>query len=301
MTRPVVSRQPEAVSASGSGLAVLSVLSMQGGQALAKTGFSLAGPLPIASIRFAVGAAILLLVWRPRLPEQTSLLPIFGLGTALAGVNVFIYLAFDRLPLGLAVTLQFLGALAVSLIGARAQPLQVVWALLSLLGVAVIVAGPTSEVSTAGVVFALASAACWAAYILFSAVVGARTTGGSGLAWATTWAAFLTVPLALFTNPAVLTDPAVLATGTGVAILSTVIANSAELASLRRLPASVFAILVSLEPVVAALGGIIVLDEHLTAWQWSAVVCVVIASIGATTSRNPRRTHRRRRTSPEFR
>ena len=289
MICPVFNQRPETVSAAGTGLALLSVLSMQGGQALAKTGFALAGPLPIASIRFAIGAAILLVVWRPRLPDHTTALPILGLGTALAGVNVFIYLAFDRLPLGLAVTLQFLGALAVSLIGARAQPLQIVWALLSLVGVAVIVAGPTPGVSSAGVVFALASAACWAAYILFSAVVGARTTGGSGLAWATTWAALLTVPLALFTHPAALTHPAVLATGTVVAVLSTVIANSAEFASLRRLPASVFAILVSLEPVVAALGGMLALDEHLTGWQWGAVVCVVIATIGATTFRNPRR------------
>ena len=289
MSLPVTSQRPATVSASGTGLAVLSVLSMQGGQALAKTGFALAGPLPIASIRFALGAVILLVVWRPRLPERTTIGPILGLGTALAGVNVFIYLAFAHLPLGLAVTLQFLGALAVSLLGARARPLQIVWALLSLVGVAVIVADPTAEVSGAGVAFALASAACWAAYILFSATVGARTTGGSGLAWATTWAALLTFVLALATNPAAFINPAVLAVGAGVAVLSTVIANSAELASLRRLPASVFAILVSLEPVVAALGGVIVLDEHLTAWKWSAVVCVVIASIGAAT-RNPQHT-----------
>jgi inner membrane transporter RhtA len=272
-------------SAAGVSLAVLGVLSMQSGQALAKAVFPLAGPLPIAALRFALGAVILLLAWRPRLPTgRSTQLAIVGLGTSLAGVNVFIYQAFARLPLGLAVTLQFLGALVVSLAGARRRPLHALWAILSALGVGLIVHSPTTDVSTLGVVFALASACCWGAYIVLSAEVGARTTGGTGLALATAWAALLTLPLGLAADPAAFTHAPVLAAGLGVAILSTVLANSFELVSLRKLPASVFAVLVSLEPAVAALAGLALLGEHLTSWQWLAIACIVVASIGATRS-----------------
>lgn len=272
-----------AASAGGVSLAVFSVLSMQGGQALAKAVFPLAGPLPVAALRFALGAVILLLLWRPRLPtDRPTRLAILGLGTSLAGASVFIYQAFALLPLGLAVTLQFLGALAVSMAGARRRPLHAIWALLSALGVILIVYGPAADVSALGVVFALASAACWGAYILLSAAVGARTTGGTGLALATAWAALLTLPLGLAADPAAFTHGPVLAAGLGVAILSTVLANSFELVSLRKLPASVFAVLVSLEPAVAALAGLALLGEHLTAWQWLAITCIVVASIGAT-------------------
>lgn len=142
--------------------------------------------------------------------------------------------------------------------------------------------GPGGGVSTLGVVFALASAVCWGAYILLSAAVGARTTGGTGLALATAWAALLTLPLGLAADPAAFTHGPVLAAGLGVAILSSVLANSFELVSLRKLPASVFAVLVSLEPAVAALAGVALLGEHLTAWQWVAITCIVVASIGAT-------------------
>lgn len=258
-------------------------MSMQGGQALAKAVFPLAGPLPVAALRFALGAVILLVLWRPRLPtDRPARLAILALGTSLAGVNVFIYQAFARLPLGLAITLQFLGALLISLGGARRRPLHAVWALLSALGVIVIVHGPTADISQIGVVFALASAVCWGAYILLSAEVGARTPGGTGLALATAWAALLTLPLGLAAEPVAFSHGAVLAAGLGVAVLSTVLANSFELVCLRTLPASVFAVLVSLEPAVAALAGLVLLDEHLTAWQWFAIGCIVLASIGAT-------------------
>jgi inner membrane transporter RhtA len=279
-------------SAGGVSLVVLSVLSMQGGQALAKAMLLLAGPLPVAALRFTLGAVILLLLWRPRLPtDRPTRLAVLGLGTSLAGVNGFIYQAFVLLPLGLAVALQFLGALAVSLAGARRRPLHAIWAVLSVLGVILIVYGPSADVSAVGVLFALASAACWGAYILLSAEVGARTTGGTGLALATAWAALLTLPLGLVAAPTAFTYGPVLAVGLGVAILSTVLANSFELASLRRLPASVFAVLLSLEPAVAALAGLVLLGEHLTAWQWLAIICIVVASIGATRKPPPVGTH----------
>lgn len=270
------------VSAQGVSLALLGVVSIQGGQALAKATFTLAGPLPIAALRFGLGAAILLALWRPRLPtDRPTQLAILGLGTALAGLNVFIYLAFQSLPLGLATTLQFLGPLAISLAGSRRRPLHIVWAALSALGVALVLKGPPGSVSALGVGFALISAVCFGAYIQLSAEVGARTRGGAGLALATAWAALLTLPVGIAADSSAITQAPVFAVGLGVALLSTVLANSFELQALRKLPASVFAVLVALEPAVAALAGLVLLDEHLTAWQWFAISCIVTACIGA--------------------
>jgi inner membrane transporter RhtA len=264
-------------------LVLLSVLAMQAGQAVAKLGFAVAGPLPITALRFGIGAVVLVAVWRPRIPtDRAALLAVLGLGTALAGVNVLIYEATARLPLGLAVTLQFTGALAVSLAGAR-RARHALWALLAAAGVATILGTPTGTVSLAGVAFALGSAGCWGAYILLNARVGARTHGGSGLALASGWAAVITVPLGLGTHPGAFTHPAVLGIGLVVALLCTVIANSCELQALRRIPSWVFGVLVSLEPAVAALAGLVLLGEELTALQWAAVAAIVLASIGITT------------------
>lgn len=270
------------MSAQGVSLALLGIVSIQSGQALAKIAFPIAGPLPMAALRFGLGATILLLLWRPRLPtHRPTQLAILALGTSLAGLNVFIFLAFERLPLGLATTLQFLGPLAISLARSRRR-LHAVWALLSALGVMVVVGDPTGTISPSGVAFALISAMCMGAYIVLSAEVGARTRGGTGLALATAWAALLTVPLGIGADPAALTHGPALAAGLGVAILSTVLANSFELHALRKIPASVFAVLVSLEPAIAALAGLALLGEHLTVWQWIAIGCIVTASIGAT-------------------
>lgn len=278
------------ISAQGVGLALLGIVSIQSGQALAKLAFPIAGPLPMTALRFGLGAIILLLLWRPRLPTQRrTQLAILALGSSLAGLNVFIFLAFERLPLGLATTLQFLGPLAISLLGSRRRRLHAVWALLSAFGVMLVVGDPTGNISAPGVAFALISAVCMGAYIVLSAEVGARTSGGTGLALATAWAALLTVPLGFGADPSAFTHGPVLAAGLGVAILSTVLANSFELHALRKLPASVFAVLVSLEPAIAALAGLALLGEQLTAWQWFAIGCIVTASIGATRT-HPRAT-----------
>lgn len=263
-------------------LVLLSVLAMQGGQAVAKLGFALAGPLPITALRFGIGALVLAAIWRPRLPsDRRTLLAVIALGTSLAGVNVLIYEAVARMPLGLAVTLQFTGALVISLGGSR-RPRHAIWALLAAAGVMLITGGPAGAVPMLGVAFALGSAGCWGAYILLNAHVGARTTGGGGLALASAWAAVITVPLGVSTHPHAFANVAVLGVGVVVALLCTVLANSLELHALRRIPSRLFGVLVSLEPAVAALAGLVLLGEHLTVLQWLAVSAIVIASIGAT-------------------
>jgi inner membrane transporter RhtA len=255
---------------------------MQAGQALAKWGFALAGPLPIAALRFGIGALVLCVICRPGLPgDRRTLAVVAALGSALAGVNVLIYEAVERMPLGLAVTIQFTGALAVSLGGAR-RVRDGLWALLAAGGVIVITGGFGGAVSLSGVLFSVGSATCWGAYIVLSARVGAATRGGSGLALASVWAAVITVPLGVAAHPQAFLRPPVLASGFGVALLCTVAANWWELAALRRLRARVFGVLASLEPAVAALLGLVVLGEQLTGRQWLALVAIVAASIAVT-------------------
>ncbi|MGJ5894432.1 EamA family transporter [Streptomyces sp. V2] len=147
---------------------------------------------------------------------------------------------------------------------------------------------PTDELSTVGVAFALASAACWGAYMLIGAHVGHHYRGRNILAPATLWAALLTVPVAVVEQPAAFLDPRVLGAGLVVAVLSTVVANSLELASLQRISAGTFGILVSLEPVMAAFVGLLLLDQHLTWAQWLAAFLIVTASIGMTADQRRR-------------
>lgn len=286
----------------GVAMVLVSIVAMQGGQATAKLTFALAPPVVITALRFGLGTPLLWLYRRPRMPkDRRALLSIALLGTALAGVNITVYQSFARLPVGVAVTLQFLGALVVSLLGAR-RPRHVVWAASAAGGVFLInyapAGGPSGELSTAGIVFALASAVCWAAYMLIGAHVGRRYPGGDILASATLWAALLTVPVAVVEQPKAFLDPRVLGAGLAVAVLSTVVANSLELASLQRISAGTFGILVSLEPVAAAFVGLFLLDQHLTWAQWLATLLIVAASIGMTADQHRRGSRPSRRRQP---
>ncbi|MGY1434046.1 EamA family transporter [Streptomyces reniochalinae] len=281
MDRSTAPARPAA--ATGSAMVLVSVLAMQGGQTAATAAFALAHPIVITALRFGFGAPLLWLTRRPRLPEDRgSLLLIAALGTSLAAVNITIYLSLSRIPLGIAVPLQFLGALAVSLAGAR-RPLHLVWAVLAAGGVFLINYRSAGSLSGAGIVLALASAVPWAAYMLLGSHAGRRYRGDNILAPATLWAALLTVPLAVATQPQALLDPRVLGAGSVVALLSTVVANSLELAALRRISSAAFGILVSLEPVAAALLGLLVLGQELTWTQWLATFLIVTAAIGTTT------------------
>jgi inner membrane transporter RhtA len=275
-------------------MVLVSILAMQGSQAAAKLSFALAGPVVITALRFGFGAPLLWMFQRPRTPsDRRSLFLVLALGTSLAAVSVTIYQSFARLPIGIAVTLQFLGALTVSILTAR-RLLHVTWALMAAGGVFLINYQPAGELSTAGIAFALTSAAAWAAYMLIGAHAGARLRGQSILAPASLWAALLIVPFAVADEPQAFLDPRILGCGLGVAVLSTVLANSLELKALRRMPPGTFGVLVSLEPVVAALLGLVVLDQQLTPGQWLATVLIVAASIGVTTDRG----HHRRSLPP---
>lgn len=271
----------------GPTLALLGILSIQSGQAAAKLVIPLAGPLPVVALRFGIGALILLAIWRPRLPtDRTTLLMVLAWGTTLAGISIFLYQSLELLPFGVAVTVQFTGALAVSVIGSR-RARHVLWAGLAGLGI-VLIADPfgAGSVSLAGLALAAAAAVCWGGFIALGSRVGMRSCDGSALALATVWAAVLSLPVALLDNAAAFTDGRVLLGGLAVAVLASVVTNSLDLRALRLLPARTFGVLVSLEPVVAVFVGLVVLGEQLAPVQWLAVLLIVAASIGASRDRD---------------
>lgn len=267
-------------------LVVLGIISLQSGAAFAKQLFAVAGPSGAVAMRLAFAAVILLVIWRPSLRmDRRTLVVVAGYGVVLAGMNICIYQSFSRIPLGVAVTIEFLGPLAVAVFGSR-RKLDVAWAALAAVGV-VLLCQVEGGLNWAGVAFALMAAVLWASYILMGAKLGDHTTGGSGLALGMTFGAAVALPFGVAEAGTSLLTPTVLIAGFGVALLSSVIPYSLELEALRRIPPRVFGVLMSLEPAVAALAGLLVLGEALGVLQWLAIGCVVVASVGATRSAKP--------------
>jgi inner membrane transporter RhtA len=198
-------------------------------------------------------------------------------------MNVAIYESFARIPLGIAVTIEFLGPLGVAVAFSRRR-LDLVWVLLAGAGVLLLTRGDAGSVNAAGVGFALLAAAGWAAYILLSAATGRRFPGSSGLALASVVGTLLVLPLGVVSGGTDLLRPQYLLIGAGIGLLSSVIPYTFELEALRRLPAKLFGILMSLEPAVAAMVGFVILGEVLDAREWVAIGCVVAACLGATRS-----------------
>jgi inner membrane transporter RhtA len=262
-------------------LVLLGMVSAQLGAALAKHLFSAVGSFGTVALRLFFGAAVLMLSWRPTLRmDRRTWTVVLGYGMTLGVMNLCFYQALARIPLGIAVTIEFLGPLAVALAGSR-RWLDACWAVLAAGGVLLLTEG-RGDLNLVGVLFALTAGACWGLYILLAAALGRHTTEGNGLALGMAVAALIAVPVGVAKSGAALIQPWVLIAGLGVALLSSVIPYSVELEALRKMPSRVFGILMSLEPAMAALIGLIVLQESLLWSQWIAVLCVVAASAGAT-------------------
>lgn len=266
------------------GLVLVGILSVQLGAAIAKGLFGEISPTAMVWLRLVTSALVLAAVARPRLAgrTRTDWVVVVGFGLSLATMNWAIYQSFSRIPLGIAVTIEFIGPLTLAVLGSR-HARDVVWVLLAGLGVALLGLERT-DLDVLGVAYALLAGAAWAAYILLSASTGRRWAGFDGLAVASIVAAAgMTLP-ALLTAGSGLWDGRILLIGALVGLLSSVIPYSCELVALRSLRPAVFGILMSLEPAAAALAAIVVLHEHLAPVQWLAIGCVVAASIGATRS-----------------
>ena len=258
------------------------ISSVQFGAALAKTLFDEIGAGGTVFVRVLFAALVLALIWRPRvagLGRREGLLAVL-FGLTLAGMNLAFYSALDRIPLGITVTLEFVGPLGVAVVGSRGA-LDLLWVGLAAAGILLLSDFGTTDLDGLGVALALFAGCLWAAYILLSARVGQVFPGGSGLALAMVVAAVLLCPVGVADAGAALFVPWILAAGAAVAILSSVIPYSLELEALRRMPPGVFGVLMSLEPGVAALAGFVVLGEELVPRELVAILLVVAASAGA--------------------
>ncbi len=291
-------------SAPASLMVLSGIVSVQLGAGLAAKLFADLGPAGVTGLRlwwsalilaaaggrpaaWAVRAAITSRAWR-------DLAVVLAFGVALGVMNFSIYQSFARIPLGVAVTIEFLGPLVVAVASSR-RPLDAAWVVLAGAGVLLLTgggaghagrasgAGPVLGLSTqaAGVAFALVAAACWAGYILLSRATGRRFAGSSGLVIAMVAAAALVTGPAIAAAGPVLARPSLIAVGLAIGLLSSVIPYRLELEALRRVPARVFGIWMSLEPAVAALIGLVLLGETLLARQWLAIALVIAACAGA--------------------
>ncbi|MFJ7127452.1 EamA family transporter [Streptomyces sp. NPDC098101] len=268
-------------------LVVTSGLSVQFGAAVAVLLMPRAGALGVVTLRLVLAAAVLLVVCRPRVRGygRADWGTIVAFGTAMAGMNVLIYQSSSRIPLGAAVTLEVLGPLILSVVASRRWT-NLLWAGLALVGVVLLGGGGFDRLDPLGAAFALGAGGMWAAYIVFGARTGRRFPQADGLALAMAFGALLSLPLGIAEAGDRLLVPSTLALGLAVALMSSVLPYTLELLALRRMPAPTFAILMSLEPAIAALAGFLVLSQALSATDALAIALVIGASIGAVRTRS---------------
>ena len=279
------------------------VVSVQAGAGLAGRMFSQIGPAGVTGLRLWWAALIIAVlagrgvgrILRQAVTDRAwrDLCVAIAFGVVLGVMNFSIYQSFARIPLGVAVTIEFLGPLAVAVVSSR-RLLDLAWVIMAAGGVLLLTQGGTVvapghaadgllglSTQATGIAFALIAATCWAAYILLSRATGRRFSGSSGLVIAMTVAALVVTGPAVTQAGSALLHPAALAEGMAIGLLSSVIPYRFELEALRRIPAGIFGIWMSLEPAVAALIGLVLLGETLVTRQWLAIALVVMACAGA--------------------
>ncbi|MET0992115.1 MAG: EamA family transporter [Lacisediminihabitans sp.] len=266
-------------------LVVVGLACQEVGASLAVLLFPQVGALGMVMLRLVFSAILLLLIARPRLRDHTrpGWLAVLGFGLVLATMNGLFYLALERLPLGVTVTIEVLGPLVLSIVASKRASAWL-WALLALAGVVALAGGGWDRLDLLGVLFALGAAASWALYILAAAHVGREFPKLDGLALAMTAGAVIALPFGILSAGAALLSPQLLALGAAVAVLSSTVPYALELIALRRLPAAVFAILMSLSPATASLAGWLLLGQALTWLELAGMALVIVASIGAVRS-----------------
>jgi inner membrane transporter RhtA len=275
----------------GPGLAILgSMVSVNAGAAWAKGLFPLVGFEGVTAVRVGLAAVLMLAIVRPwrTLPSRLDARNLAIYGLMLGCMNFLIYGAFARIPIGVAVAIEVVGPLAVVVWSSR-RPRDIAWVLLAAVGLWLLspLRAGVAALDPIGVAYALGAAFCWAMYIVFGKRVSSLS-GGQAVAWGMLAAALFTVPVGVVHAGAGLLEPSVLAGGLAVAVLSSALPYSLEMAALARLPRRVFGILVSAGPAFAALAGFIVLGERLTGVQWLAIGIVIVACGGAAATAGKR-------------
>lgn len=262
---------------------VISMISIQSGAALAKTLFPLIGPQGVTAIRLGLGTLILVFIfkpWRLRFSRQQRL-PLCFYGLALGAMNYLFYLSLQTIPLGIAVALEFTGPLAVALFASR-RAVDFIWVILAVVGLWFLLplGKGVADIDLVGAAYALGAGVCWAIYIIAGQKAGAEH-GPATVAVGSLIAAIIFVPLGAFAASASLFSWALLPIGLAIAVLSTALPYSLEMIALTRIPTRTFGTLMSLEPALAALSGIVFLGEQLTFIQWIALFFIIIASAGS--------------------
>ncbi|MFJ7078956.1 EamA family transporter [Streptomyces sp. NPDC098781] len=266
-------------------LVLTGVCGLQFGAALAPRVYPQAGAAGVVFLRLLIAGVILCALWRPRPASLTAVKgtwkKVLAAGALLAGHHIAFFEAVSHIPLGIVATIEFLGPFVIALAGSR-RPLDLMPACLAAAGVFLLGNTGSSSLPVAGLVLAAAAASCWAGYILVSARMATRLSGGHGLAAAIAFAALLSAPYGIAHAGTGLLDPHVLWVATVVAVVSSVLPYSLNLEAMRRIPPRVFGVLTSLEPAAGALFGLLILGQHLNWPQWLGIAAVATASALAT-------------------
>ncbi len=277
-------------------LLVIAMMSLQGAASLAKSLFPVAGAPGVAALRLGLSTIMLWIIFRPwRLRfKKEQYRPLVFYGLALGGMNMLFYLALRTIPLGIGVALEFLGPLTLALANSR-RPTDFLWILVAVTGLAFLMPfeGGLSNVDTLGAVLAIAAGACWAVYIVFGRKAGAEH-GPATVAVGSLIASVIYVPAGMTFAASGFWHWEIIPVALLLALLSNAIPYSLEMMALTRLPARLFGTLMSLEPVVAAMSGLLFLGEELNMPQWLGLTAIIIASAGSTMTMQPAKTKIRR-------
>ncbi len=280
------SRSPVAEMALAVGVLVVAMVSYQCGASLAKHLFPHVGAQGATAYRLGLSALILILWRRPwrRMDQWKDWRAIWGYGLSLGAMNLVFYMSLRTIPLGIAVALEFTGPLTLALVGSR-RLLDFVWIALVIAGLLLLLPlrGQAQGLDPVGVMYALAAGVGWALYIVMGQKAGAGF-GADAVTLGTSIGALLVIPFGVAHAGTALLSPELLPYAIGVAFLSSALPYSLEMMALTRLPARTFSTLLSLEPAIAAMAGVILLSEHLTAVQWMAIVAIIVAAAGTAMS-----------------
>lgn len=282
-----INRIAERISVPPIPLALLAIASMQGGAAFAKSLFPEVGAGGMLFMRVGFAAILLFILWRPKftlqIRENFKLLCLFGI--VMAVMSLSFYEALDRIPLGIASAVEFTGPLGLAALKSQ-RKLDLIWVILAAIGLLLLAPIGGFILDIWGIILALIAAFCLATYIVLSARVGKVIPGVTGLAWAMGIGGLILMPIGIFSAGSALLQPRILLLGLSVAILSSALPYSLEMVALRSLPLNVFGVLKSLEPVAAALAGLLILGERLTLRAILAIVLISLAAAGVSRFRD---------------
>lgn len=269
------------------GCLLIAMMAIQSGSSIAKQLFPIVGPGGTVALRVSISACILLLIFRPwRLSlslSQWRSMVIYG--ASLGGMQILFYFAIERIPLGIGVALEFTGPLLLALFSSK-RKLDLVWVALAISGMALLLPDMSSvdALDPIGVLLALAAGGCWAGYIWFGQRAGTVGSGGMTVAIGMSVAAVIIFPIGVYTAESSIFSWSLLPMAITIGILSSALPYSLEMMALNRLSTQHFSVLMSLEPAVAAMAGLLILSERLAISQWLAISLIISASMGSTLS-----------------